>query len=225
MKSTSLHIINADNKYRSLIDKVLVRLLFYPLNRLNNLLPNWNVDGNIKIKNFRPANIESDYAKCPVKSSPSRKLSDLFWMNLEWDRYTSHLGSIKMLDIGCGNGNYYTRFNTYSDGKINRYIGIDVYENKNWSTLKTENPQVVDFIKYDGMNISAVLSKNNDINFIVSQSALQHIKYDLSVFKQIREFIKEKKYLCRCIYSNLLVVWIYIQAWALDNIRLEQFQR
>ena len=75
-------------------------------------------------------------------TSPSRKLSDLFWINQNWCELENNLGTINVCDIGCGSGNYYIKLKKYSNNKINKYKGLDIYENQ--TGQDSENVSIVE---------------------------------------------------------------------------------
>ena len=43
---------------------------------------------------------------CKARQTPSRVLSNLFWLNLPATAIREELGPIKLLDVGCGSGRY-----------------------------------------------------------------------------------------------------------------------
>lgn len=179
-KTTSIHNLNADkglNKFQ--------KVLYLLLNWANNLLPDTNVDDRLVIRDFRCEDLRKHWTRLYVTSSPSRKLSDLFWMELPWSRIREELNEINVLDSGCGSGNYGWRLVNWSNNNIASYAGIDVYKNDNWTKLK----------KYP--NFAFYQCKTSDIlhytpygtNFFMSQSAIEHFDQDLLYFKQIRDYI------------------------------------
>jgi len=161
-----------------------------PLNFINNLNAEKNVDARIKKFYFKTNNFEEQYTKLEHLSSPSRKLSDLFWMNLDWTSLENALGELKICDIGCGSGNYFLKLQEYSGNKIKKYVGLDIVENKNWENLK-DNYGEVDFHQYDGKNIRNLIPAGTTL--IISQSAIEHFLEDITIFKQLRDFTSKVK--------------------------------
>lgn len=185
--STSLHTLNGEDK--SFFGLFLSRLFYFPFNRLNNLFPIHFVDPHLKISLFRTDQVSAQFNELDIKGSPARKLSDLFWMNLEWNKINSMLNGIHLMDLGCGSGNYY-KFQKYSHNIIQSYLGIDVYEHLNWGKLKNQDGRI-DFRVYDGCSIRDVIPEKT--NLIVSQSSIEHIYEDLLIFRQIAEHIRIEK--------------------------------
>ncbi len=124
------------------------------------------------------------------KSSPSRVLSDLFWLKLPWKKIKDELGEVNILDTGCGRGNYGRKLVNYSNNNMSSYFGIDIYEDGNWVKLE-ENYSIIKFQKYNGKQIIDHIPKGT--NFFMSQSAIEHIKDDLLYFSNIREYIHRSK--------------------------------
>lgn len=184
-KSTSIHNLSADKSLNNPL-----RILYIFLNWLNNLSPYFNVNKNLEIRDFKCFDLRELWKKCYIKSSPSRKLSDLFWMCLPWKKIKDELKEINILDIGCGSGNYGRRLVDFSGNKINQYIGSDVNRNENWEKLK----QKFSYFKFYVMN-----SKNiykiipNNTNFFMTQSAIEHFIEDISFFKIIKDYIISSK--------------------------------
>lgn len=189
MKSSSFHKITSDRG--NILYKIFARFVHTPLNFINNFNASKNIDKKLKISYFKILNFEEQYKKLEKLSSPSRKLSDLFWMSQNWKEIKDKLKEINICDIGCGNGNYYLKLQKYSNNKITNYKGLDIYENKNWESLKQKN-KIVSFEKYDGKNIVNLIPKNT--NLIISQSAIEHFSEDITIFKQIKAFVKKSKH-------------------------------
>lgn len=183
--STSIHTLNSDNGLK-LVEKYLY--IFY--NSLNNLFPNSNLDKSLEIRKFKCQKIDTFWEKLYAKSSPSKKLSDLFWMSLPWDKIKENLDHINILDVGTGTGHYSWRLNDFSNNIIDSYLGIDIKENKNWKDLR-KRYNFVEFKMYDGKDITGQIK--NDTNFILTQSALEHIEDDLTFLSNIRNYIKSNK--------------------------------
>lgn len=113
-------------------------------------------------------------------------------MNLPWADIQSQLqGQIHAFDIGCGAGNYGPFLETHSGNRLTSYTGIDVENNPLWQKLQTERPDFYRFHPFQGKDIRPFLSEKT--NFIVSQSALEHIPEDVTFFEQLQEFIGRRK--------------------------------
>jgi len=189
MKSSSFHRVTSDRG--SIFYKIFARFVHTPLSFINNLNPNKNVDKKLKISYFTTKKLEEQYVKLDKLSSPSRKLSDLFWINQDWEQMQKELGKINICDIGCGSGNYFLKLQEYSYNKISNYKGLDIYENKNWNNLK-EKFNNTGFQKYDGKNIVNLIPDTT--NLIISQSAIEHFSEDITIFNQINKFVKKAKH-------------------------------
>lgn len=182
LKSTSIHTLNADKSL-----KRLEQTLWVIFNQLNNrFFP--NVYHSLNLRDFVADLSDQSWKQTYVKSSPSRKLSDLFWLQLPWDALQAELGQINILDVGCGSGNYYPRLQDFSHHSITSYTGIDIAYNENWDVLKEKYPEV-QFQKLDSNDIQTAIPQNT--NLIVSQSALEHFEQDITFFDQICTFIKQ----------------------------------
>jgi len=164
------------------------KVIWASLNFLNNFFPNIGVDKKIIRCKFKIKN-PADFINQTNLSSPSRWLSDRFWQTLDWSALKRDLGEINILDIGCGSGNYGTRFLDWSQGKVNKYTGLDIKEHPNWSKLKQQSN--FSFQKFSGQSIMDCLPE--DTNVIVSQSALEHIPTDWLFLKEIRDHLQKTK--------------------------------
>lgn len=180
-KTTSIHNLNADKGLNKL-QKVFYQLL----NWANNLFPYTNVDNHLVIRDFICEDLRKYWARLHIKSSPSRKLSNLFWMKLSWDKIKEELIEINVLDIGSGSGNYGTRLVSWSNNNIASYTGIDIYKNDNWGELEKKYSNFR-FHQFKGKNISEYIPEGT--NFFMTQSAIEHFDEDLLCFEQIRDYI------------------------------------
>lgn len=187
MRSTSLHRITADKG--NFFYKIIVRLLYFPLNIYNNRQVNKNIDPELQISVFKPKDLDDNYKQIEEISSPSRKLSDLFWMNLEWEKILNDSGEINICDLGCGSGKYYFKLKEYSGNRINKYYGFDIQEHQEWKM--TEN-DLISFKSYDGKNILNLIP--DDANLIISQSAIEHFQEDMTIFKQLKSFTEKSSH-------------------------------
>ena len=177
---TSIHNLNADKK-RSISD----RILWILLNLINNTDLTNKAD-SLCIKHFCPEINDEDWKKIQVKSSPSRVISDLFWLKLDWESIKSELGSVNVFDTGAGKGGYALKINDFAKG-ISKYHGVDSYQHKEWEFMRKFN-----FITMKQMNSNNILEEiPNKTNFFMSQSAIEHFENDLLYFDQIKNFINK----------------------------------
>lgn len=184
MKSSSIHRLNADHKLSS-----WGRRMWYSLNWLNNSISPNTKSKRLKLKSFKPELSEKTWAAIEPKSSPSRVLSDLFWMQLPWPRIQSELGEVHILDTGAGSGRYGEALQTYSGGRVTSYTGLDESPHPDWPARMQRNP----FIRLqaaDSANFAELIPPN--INLFISQSAIEHFPEDLSYFRQIREYVAKR---------------------------------
>jgi SAM-dependent methyltransferase len=177
MKSSSVHRITADHSPR-----FPVAATWYVLNWLNNVwLPNRR-DRSLVVRAFQPRITAADWDLLTPTDSPARKLSDLFWMKLPWDAVSYELGSIRILDIGCGSGRYGAQLQRFSKDLIATYVGIDPVEAPTWTEVKNRYP----FIELHQRNAEELDPGTlGSCNFIMSQSCIEHVKNDLSLFENI----------------------------------------
>jgi hypothetical protein len=183
MDSTSVHSLNADKGLRR-----HKRLLWLAVNWLNNhFFPNAS-DRHLAIQDFIADISDEKWQQISVTSSPPRRLSDLFWLQLPWNRIELELRRINILDTGCGSGNYGVKLQSFSSGRIGSYTGFDLSWDDNWPVLMKENPGF-QFFRLNSKGI--VDSIPEDTNFFMSQSAIEHFEKDLRYFKNICKFIKD----------------------------------
>lgn len=185
MRSTSIHNLNADRGL-GLGDK----LAYLFLNWINNLGPYQDLDKRIIFKSFGDLDWQKGLNKTYQESSVGRRLSDLFWRTLPWDKIKGELGEIHIFDTGCGQGNYGTRLLDASDGQISSYTGIDVKRRPNWDELEKKYPNF-HFIESTSTDISSIIPSGT--NLFVTQSAVEHFDEDLLFFEQIKKFIDKSK--------------------------------
>lgn len=180
--SSSLRNFNADRKLTK-----PQSALWLLMNWAENCwMPNRIFDDNLIIQKFKCAISNDDWGRLQAKSSPSRKLCELFWIKFPWTKTKSELGEIKILDVGCGDGNLGARLQSYSNNSVASYAGVDINRHKTWDVLMKEHKNFV-FRQICCSKISDCIP--SDANFILTQSALEHFEGDLTFFEQIRNFI------------------------------------
>ncbi len=145
-----------------------------------------NVDKRIQFRQFKNLDWRRHLNRTYKTSSIARRLSDLFWYSLPWDKIKQELGGIHIFDTGCGSGNYGVRISDVA-GSLGSYTGVDAKEKPNWEELK-KRPNFK-LIKSSSNDISQLIPPNT--NLFITQSAIEHFDEDLLFFKQINEFIKK----------------------------------
>jgi SAM-dependent methyltransferase len=180
--SSSLHVINGDDPLGRIEAK-----LYYLFNRLNNALPELFVDRRITRKYFTLNDVdESDIGF----NSPARTLSNLFWKSLDWAGLRENLGSIDILDLGCGTGRYFEYWWNWSSERIDTYLGLDSREHTEWNELRAQYP-IVDFKHAVASELpDADLSK---VNLLFSQSVIEHVGDDLRFFVGLSDHVNALK--------------------------------
>jgi len=189
-KTSSLSFINGDKpQYRG--DKLqyrIVKAVYYILNRINNFLPNYHRNNSLIRENLIVKNLNQYWTKCNIKSSPCRKLSDIFWMSLPWNKIEKELLKINIIDAGCGSGSYGSKINDWSEGRVHQYIGIDFQEHDNWQLLEKDYSNFR-FLCFNVNEMETIIPE--ETNFFMSQSAIEHFKEDLTFFKKIQMHVIE----------------------------------
>jgi len=125
-------------------------------------------------------------ADCSV--SPSRFLSNIFWRQLDWRLIKDTMGEINVLDVGSGKGDYGLKLDQLSGG-LSSYMGLDIESHDDWALLKSKKNNF-DFVLANSENISDHIDKK--VNFIVSQSSVEHFKNDLTFFSQLKKHTDSK---------------------------------
>ena len=157
---------------------------------MNNQLPYTAVDPVITIEDFRCDISEAQWQNLNQTSSPSRKLSDLFWETLPWPIINKELGSIQFVDCGCGGGSYGPKLLDWCNTENARYLGIDATFSNHWQDL-TNLDQRLQFLQVDANTVAKHLPEK--ANLFVSQSAIEHFDDDLIFFSTLKHFIVRNK--------------------------------
>ena len=157
---------------------------------MNNQLPYTAVDPAITIEDFRCDISEAQWQNLNQTSSPSRKLSDLFWETLPWPIINKELGSIQFVDCGCGGGSYGPKLLDWCNTENARYLGIDATFSNHWQDL-TNLDQKLQFLQVDANTVAKHLPEK--ANLFVSQSAIEHFDDDLIFFSTLKHFIIRNK--------------------------------
>ena len=109
--------------------------------------------------------------------SPSRLLCNGFWNSIDYRNLRLHLNSdLNFFDIGCGSGVYGNLLRKYSSKYFGSYTGLDIYKNHKY-------PSEFIHICDKAEKVSQYINKK--INFVISQSTLEHIEKDTFVIREI----------------------------------------
>jgi hypothetical protein len=182
--STSIFNLNADFKL-SYFDKIKWMLF----NFLNNYNGDKLKDNRVKLNKFKVTNFDN-WNQIDCMSSPSRRLCNFFWINLDWQQILSDLGGpISAVEIGCGTGVYGKLIEKLIGSDMNFYRGIDINESIEWSELR-KNPK----FKFIQGNAESIYNDLKGTNFIFTQSAIEHFEKDLSFFLTIAKYVENTKH-------------------------------
>jgi SAM-dependent methyltransferase len=180
LKSSSGHTFNGDRRLSK-----LDRVRWISANWLNNTRPSSDLDPSLELATFRIGAGSSAWSKIDPLASPSRRLCDLFWMALPWQRIAGELrGSVKVLEVGCGTGKYALLLQECLGEAFGGYLGLDVTNYAQWDDHRS-NPKIK-FVCTDSGSTEEYLS---GANLIITQSALEHFEEDMVFFRQIAGYI------------------------------------
>lgn len=179
---TSLHGLNADRP----LDRA-GNAAYFLLNWFDNRLPHRFVDPRPEIRDFSPGSVEERWTEVPIGASPSRRLSDFFCMTLPWDAIRDELGSVHLVDVGCGSDGYGPRLLAWAGGRIATYTGMDLRPGDRWAELAASDGRLR-FLQAGAEQAGAALPVGS--NFIMSQSAVEHLDHDLRFFEQMRDYAR-----------------------------------
>jgi len=166
------------------------KIRYFIDNWWNNRSPLQELDKTLTMRNFVCADLGSYWSKLNKSSSPSRKLCDLFLMTLPWQKLSTELGGIRLVDVGCGSGNYSLRLLEWSNKTLQSYTGIDIKKDASWEKLSRDNPRFK-FMQSDSRDIATHI--NTRSNFFLACSSLEHFEEDITYFARIKEYVLRQK--------------------------------
>jgi SAM-dependent methyltransferase len=140
-----------------------------------------------RVWNFRCKDIAYPGPFCKPRKTPSRVLSNLFWLNLPASAIRDELGPIRLLDIGCGRGRYFPLLDRQLGG-VQSYTGTDVYRSPDFD--KIERDPRARFALSGAEELDPALIA--ETNLIFSQSSFEHVQFDLLSFRRIADAAKAK---------------------------------
>ena len=178
-EKSSINFINGDKKKNSILGKLIYSFFFICEIILETKC---NKDYSFKIN-------QSDLYKFwggesfKSKKSPIRTSCDAYLINFLRENFPQK--KITIFDLGCGEGNYSTMIKNL--GYDVNYLGIDCVVSNNWQKLEKKNINFIEntFGVNDTSKFTLIKSKIKDVDLILSQSCLEHIKYDITALKEI----------------------------------------
>ncbi len=136
--------------------------------------------------------------------TPSRLLCDAFWNSIDYENIRLKLNSkINFFDVGCGSGLYGTFLRKISGKFFSSYTGLDIYKNNSY-------PKEFRHIISKAENVYSFIDKQT--NFIISQSALEHIEKDVFAIEEITKKLvqNEKPFIQIHMVPASKSLWLYL---------------
>ena len=157
--------INGDNP-----GNILNRLLYF-FQCINNHKKGSDDSCEISSPNLTISSLDT------FDKTPSRLLCDGLWNSIDYGNLKLQLNSdLNFFDIGCGSGKYGKLLKKISNQYFGSYTGLDIYKNDKY-------PAEFNYICSKAESVSQYITKK--INFVISQSALEHIEKDTFVIEEI----------------------------------------
>ena len=171
-KKLTYHFINGDKK-TNLFEKLIYSSFF--LSEL--IFEKKNKNYLFKEENFKNFLGFYTYDENTIKTkTPARIFSEFFIYEFFCKKFHKDQ-NLKFLDIGCGDGRFSEVLAKYF---VNfEYLGLDYKQHNKWKNNKSDRVKFKEIdLNFDNLNF---LEKFGKFDMIFSQSALEHIKNDLSV--------------------------------------------
>ncbi len=153
-----------------------------------NLLEQWRDQPSFERLSFVPTEV-SRPAFTSAKASPPRLWCDLFWSQCSDALIRLAGADLRMLDIGCGRGDYAQAFQQVLP-TLAHYHGVDAFSFTEWAAL--QGPRMA-FSQRRAEDIGH--ADIADRNLVVSTSALEHVADDLAMFASIQAGIGQRRML------------------------------
>ena len=182
--STSLHTLSADGPLTK-----LERVAWVAANLANNALPRARVDPRIVERRFRlsASRIGELWPSIRPDASPSRALCDLFWLTMPWPRILRELGPLHALEVGCGSGTYGHLLSRLLGSQLAHYLGIDVAASGDWAGVSDNR------LEFRIGRAGEVAQYLAGVNFVFTQSALEHVEEDLRFLRQVAQRAESRR--------------------------------
>lgn len=193
-------MLNGDNKLN-----IFQKIIWLVLNYFSNLTLFIKPGNYWSSLTLNPNEVNEQLNKTYATSSPSRRLCDIFWNTLPWIEIEKVLGNkICALEIGCGKGGYGLRLNKLINDLD--YLGCDLFPKSEWKDRTSKN------ISFKQLNSTDVKNELRNRNFIFTQSAVEHFKYDKLFFSDIQQHIDQTSKPCLQIHlvPSPSCLWKYL---------------
>jgi SAM-dependent methyltransferase len=164
---------------------IFLTFIWFLLNYFRNLKQR-SVDKNLITKKVNKVDLNFA-SSVSVERSPSRRVSDIFWKSIPIDIIVKFLGSVKILEVGCGNGNYGNFMFEIFNNNLEHYTGVDIVKSAEWNNFDKSK---FTFIEGSADNY---IDYFNQSNLIITQSALEHFPNDTIYFDQILNYTNSTK--------------------------------
>lgn len=116
--------------------------------------------------------------------SPSRFLSNTFWMSTNWSELEQEIGEpVQVLEVGCGTGRYGALLKSLHPVT---YTGLDLSPSGEWEKYRQDG---LIFYEDSYENFSEIVSTQN---LIITQSALEHFDKDLKLMHDIGKYARQR---------------------------------
>lgn len=179
-RSSSRHVLSADRRLSR-----FQRVAWIALNLVNNAFPRYRVDRRIKSGRYllpetRQEELWHDVA---AEASPSRRLSDYFWLTMPWSAIGRELGPVRAFEMGCGRGTYGRLLSRILGPRLLRYLGVDIQSHADWGVAAPP----LEFAQARAGDAGRFL---DGANLLLTQSALEHFEEDLFYFETVAGFVR-----------------------------------
>jgi SAM-dependent methyltransferase len=163
------------------------------------LVPAWN-----------PPTVPAERELDP-RATPARVVCDLFWDELPGDVLRHALGGrVDVLDLGCGRGVALAQLDRALS--FDSYLGVDPRPRPEWEML-TDPPRIL----FDVASGESLARRHVDgRTLIVSQSVLEHVRYDLDV---LRRFAAEVAHGALLVQIHLIPPPALWRLWGVHGFR------
>jgi len=138
------------------------------------------------------------------RGSPSRIVCNMLWSEIDFRAISKSFDEpLHFFDIGCGKGEYGLYMQELSQKFFGSYVGLDMYKADSF-------PDNFEHILSDAANAANAISSN--VNFIMSQSALEHIEHDSMTIESVTNklLLNKRKFIQVHMVPAPSSLWLYL---------------